>query len=65
MIPPLCMRLIKMFSFCNVSFSVTTWDRGFIFGMERPTETSEPYLMMTYILWFTALEKNDQFLSLG
>ena len=24
----------------------------------RQTETSEPYLMLTYISWFTALRKN-------
>ena len=63
----LCLRLhvslgmhvhvVKMFSFCtSVSFSVTTRDRGlaytYIWG--RQTETREPYLMFTYISWFTA-----------
>ena len=28
----------------------------------KPTESSEPYLMLTYISWFTALRKNVQFL---
>ena len=31
----------------------------------RPTETSEPYLMWTYISWFTAFRKNVQLLRFG
>ena len=55
-------HVIEMFSFCAlVSFSVITRDRGFILGIQlhlgKTTESSEPYLMLTYISWFTALRK--------
>ena len=30
---------------------------AYTYILGRPTETSEPYQMMTYISWFTALRK--------
>ena len=57
----------RRFNYCAmVSYSVTKRDGGFILGIPlhlgKPTETSEPYLMLTFITWFTALRINIQFL---
>ena len=35
---------------------------AYTYILGRPTETSEPYLMLTYISWFTALKNNVQLL---
>ena len=60
----------QMFSCCAyVSFSLTIRDRGFIFGVHlhlgKPTESSELYLMLIYISWFTALRKKCSSAGLG
>ena len=56
----------KIISHCPyISFSFTSMDRGFILGahLGRLTESSEPYLMLTYISWLTALRKRSFDLS--
>ena len=37
-----------------------TSDLAYTYIWGRPTETREPYLMLTYISWFTALRKTVQ-----
>ena len=47
-------RLGQFLSSCNGQ-RLHMWHTLNIWG--RPTETSEPYLILTYISWFTALRK--------
>ena len=53
---PLVSLLVeKMFSFCALRMEAPYLT--YTYNMGTPTESSEPYLMMTCISWFTALRK--------